>query len=71
MSVLSDLTTAREQLAARLVEITASPKPSYTIDGQHVSWHSYQQQLTGQIERLNRLIQQESGPFEHRSQAVT
>lgn len=32
---------ALTQIIARIAEITASPKPDYSIDGQTVSWRAY------------------------------
>lgn len=40
----------REAAATRLSELLASPKPSYSIDGQSVSWGDYHERLTKQIE---------------------
>ncbi len=33
------------QTLARIEEITANPKPSYSIDGQSVAWGEYLRQL--------------------------
>ncbi len=35
----------RQQTLERIEELTAQPKPSYTIDGQSVSWTEYLRQL--------------------------
>ncbi len=69
-SVLSNLQVAKANVAAILAQITADPKPSYSIDGQSVSWESYFSMLTGKLEALNKLIQVEGGPFEQRTQAL-
>jgi hypothetical protein len=69
-SVLSNLQAAKANVAAILVQITADPKPSYSIDGQSVSWESYFSMLTGKLEALNKLIQVEGGPFEEATQAL-
>lgn len=69
MAVLDDLNTAKANIAARLVDITANPKPDYSIDGQSVSWTSYFNSLIGQMDALNRLIQVEGGPVEAISQS--
>jgi hypothetical protein len=47
-----------------------SPKPSYTIDGQHVSWTEYVQSLQETIEWCDVKL---AGyrPFEFRSQGMT
>jgi hypothetical protein len=71
MAVLDDLQAARTNVAARIAEITASPKPSYSLDGQSVSWESYLSTLTKQMQELNRLIQIEGGIVWLPTQAVT
>jgi hypothetical protein len=70
MAVLDDLNTTKANVAAILAQITADPKPSYSIDGQSVSWESYFSMLTDRLEKLNHLIQIEGGPFEQRTQAL-
>ena len=45
MTYIDDLTTARDNLAARIKDLTAQPKPNYSIDGQTVSWGDYLRQL--------------------------
>lgn len=67
---LENLTTARDQIAANLVEITASPKPSYDIDGQRVEWTDYFKALTDQLARMNELLNG-AEPFEEVSQGYT
>jgi hypothetical protein len=70
MAVLDTLTSAKANVASILAEITANPKPSYSIDGQSVSWESYFSMLTDKLEKLNQLIQVEGGPFEQQTQAL-
>ena len=70
-SYQANLITAKEQVAARLVELSASPKPSYSVDGQSVSWESYFATLTNQLQALEQAIQRADGPFEVRTQGVT
>lgn len=53
---LANLKTTRDNMAARLAEITASPKPTYSIDGESYSWESYQSMLAQQLASLNQLI---------------
>jgi len=52
----TNLGTIRDQIAARLVEITANPKPSYNVNGQQVSWTEYQKMLFDQLGKVNELI---------------
>jgi hypothetical protein len=39
------IATIKTQTLARIQEITAQPKPNYTIDGQSVRWADYLKQL--------------------------
>lgn len=39
------IATAKSQILQIIVDITANPKPSYSIDGQSVSWNAYMFQL--------------------------
>ena len=59
----ANLSTARDQIAANLVTITADPKPNYTIDGQTVSWQSLFDSYMSQLEKLNAALAA-SDPFE-------
>jgi hypothetical protein len=71
MAVIDDLNTAKANVAAILAQITADPKPTYSIDGQSVSWESYFSMLSDKLEKLNQLIQVEGGPFERQTQALS
>lgn len=66
-----NLTTARNNIAARLAEITAAPKPNYSLDGESYSWSEYHDMLTRQLEKLEGLLSRAAGPFEVRSQGFT
>lgn len=63
MAYIDDLKTARDNMAARLAEVTLTPKPSYTVGDQKFSWVEYQKFLIEQSEHLNRIISQNE-PFE-------
>jgi hypothetical protein len=67
---LENLTTARDQIAANLAAITAQPKPTYSIDGQSVSWQSLFDSYIAQLDKLNALIAA-AEPFEVQSQGGT
>lgn len=45
MTDAENIALIKSQTLARIVEITAAPKPSYSIDGQSVSWNEYLAQL--------------------------
>lgn len=56
MASIDDLKTARDNVAARIKEITASPKPSYEIDGQSVDWNDYLKTLLGALKDIDEAI---------------
>jgi hypothetical protein len=60
---LQNLIAARDNVAAQLVEITADPKPSYSIDDQWIDWTTHFKALTDRLERLCAAIQA-ARPFE-------
>jgi len=47
------LITIRSLALARIAEITAAPKPNYTIDGQQVAWADYLRQLQATVDWCN------------------
>ncbi|MEX2142483.1 MAG: hypothetical protein WD894_24735 [Pirellulales bacterium] len=47
------LETIRTQTLAQLVELRADPKPTYSIDGQTVSWTAYLRSLEETVEWCN------------------
>ena len=57
----TNLTTARDNYAQRLAEISANPKPNYNVEGTSYSWTDYQKMLIDNLERLNGLIDQMDG----------
>jgi hypothetical protein len=61
----TNLETSRNQISARIVEITASPKPSYNVNGQQVAWTEYLKTLREQLAEINKLIAEGDGtPWE-------
>ena len=71
MTYAADLVTIRDQIVARIIEVTAAPKPSYNIDGQAVSWTQYLAELRKQLRETNDMIKESDGPFEFHTQAFT
>lgn len=67
---LEQIATIKSQTLARMVEITAQPKPSYDIDGQRVDWATYLKQLQMTVAWCDVQL---SGaePFEQATQAGT
>lgn len=57
MAAIDDLKSARDNVAARLKQITASPKPTYTDGDTTYSWTEYFTALTTQFKELNAAIQ--------------
>lgn len=51
-----NLVTTRDQIAASLVAMTASPKPTYSIDGESYSWQQLFDSYTNQLTKINALI---------------
>ena len=60
---LENLRTARTNIGELLVKMTANPKPSYSVDGQSISWESYLDMLNRQLEALDKSIQRAQAPF--------
>lgn len=62
-----NLDTAIDNLAAKIAEATANPKPNYSLDGESYSWESWLAMLMNQMEVLEKARQRADGPFEVRS----
>lgn len=65
------LESIRANILARIAEVTASPKPNYSIDGQQVSWQSYLDSLMKQLDAIDIRINSTQEPFEVVSRGVT
>lgn len=70
-TLLANLIAARDNIGAQLAAMTASPKPTYSIDGESVSWTDHFNSLVQRSEDLNRLIQVAGGPFELQTTFLT
>jgi len=57
---MDPLKTIRSQTLTRIAEITAEPKPSYTIDGQSVSWNDYLKTLRETVSWCDRMLAAEN-----------
>ena len=64
MAAVDDLGTAINQIAAQIKDITANPKPDYSVNGQSISWASYLSMLTEQITKLQQAQQSLAGPYQ-------
>jgi hypothetical protein len=67
---LEQIATIKTQTLARIVEITAQPKPTYDIDGQKVNWETYLKQLHATADWCDQQLLA-NDPFDATSQAVT
>lgn len=68
-----DLTTLRlirEQTQQLLLDVTASPKPSYSVDGQSVSWETYLAQLRATLDWCDAKLN-DAEPFEFATRGGT
>jgi hypothetical protein len=57
------LDTAIANVSATIASITASPKPSYSVDGEQVSWGEYLDTLTNQLNVLMKSRQDLDGAW--------
>jgi hypothetical protein len=64
MAAVDDLGAAINQIAAQIKDITANPKPDYSVNGQSISWASYLSMLTEQITKLQQAQQSIAGPYQ-------
>jgi hypothetical protein len=70
MSDLEQLQQIKSQTLSVIAQITAAPKPSYSIDGQTVSWSQYLAALQATVDWCDRKIAGQE-PFEIHSQGTT
>lgn len=70
MSDREQIERIKSQTLAQLIELRAAPKPTYSIDGQTVSWTDYMRSLLETIDWCDaKLLGLD--PFEVQSQAAT
>jgi hypothetical protein len=69
------LRLVRDQTRQLLVDVTASPKPTYAVDGQSVRWETYLAQLRATLDwcdaKLAAAGDAETGPFEFATRGGT
>jgi hypothetical protein len=70
MSDSEQIAVIKTQTLARIAEITAEPKPNYSIDGQSVAWSDYLRQLQQVVDWCNEKLSGER-PFEFQSQGYS
>ena len=61
--------TIRQQILERIEEITAAPKPTYSIDGQEVKWTEYLKTLRESVDWIDAQEKKSQSPFEIVSRA--
>jgi len=64
---VQSLDTAINNISAVIAQITADPKPNYSIDGQLVSWGDYLDTLTTKLASLIRTRQMLGGPYQRQT----
>ncbi len=69
-SDLETIQTIKMQALAMIGQLTASPKPSYSLDGQTVSWGEYLARLQATVDWCERKLAG-AEPFEISSQGLT
>ena len=67
----TSVATIKAQTLAIIAQITASPKPSYSIEGRSISWGEYLRQLQETVKWCDEQAAADEGPFEVVSQAYT
>ena len=67
---IEQIALIRTQTLTQLEELRTNPKPSYSIDGQNVSWTEYAESLQQTIDWCDRKLI-EAEPFEFKSEGTT
>ncbi len=68
MATLSDnLQAAINNIGVQLADMTANPKPSYSVAGRSISWDEHFNALIANQDKLYGLLQKAGGPFEVRT----
>ncbi len=62
MSVLSSLTTARDNIASELATISANPRTNYSVDGRTFDHEGHFQNLMARYNELNQAVILAGGP---------
>lgn len=70
MSDREQIERIKSQTLAQLIELRAAPKPTYSIDGQTVSWTDYMRSLLETVDWCDAKLLGVD-PFEVQSQAAT
>lgn len=65
-----NLTTALNNVAVLIRDLTADPKPDYSVDGKSYSWSSYLSMLLSQQKALEDALARATGPYEVSNRGV-
>lgn len=68
------LTTARDAALDLLIALRTAHKPTYTVNGQTVSWTEYARLLAEEVKNFNQMIDEAANseePFEIHSQGIS
>jgi len=57
-----NLETSLDNIASQIADITANPKPTYSVAGRSISWSDHFRSLLDAQEKIRQLIAQEEGP---------
>lgn len=71
MAAVDNVNASILNITALIQSITANPQPSYSLDGQSVSWSEYLSSLIERLESLQEASIYMSGPYQLVSRAVT
>ena len=69
MDLATTLATAQANLAAKLLEATANPRPTYSVEGQSVSYGDYLRMIQDAMKAINEMATA-LVPYEVKSVAV-
>ena len=70
MTEAERIAAIKSQALALIEQVTSSPKPTYMVGGQMVSWGTYLQQLRDTVSWCDEQLAAQA-PLEIRSQATT
>lgn len=61
-TVEENLATAKANYAAKLAEISADPKPTYSVNGRSISWGEFHSMLLKMVSDITDAEQKVGGP---------
>lgn len=71
MDPLANVNQAIVNVTALIAQVTASPQPTYNLDGESIPWESYLAMLIDKLEKLQEASIFLSGPYQLISQGVS